>query len=268
MKPRNKYATIGIIVSTLILAVVAIFTAIRLYQLRTAPVAPNVPTSQPAAADPTATPDSCAISFTITLDTPTPTPTVPSTSTPTPTATPTPTPTRTPTATPTATATATATATPNPQCNSGCTSNSQCPSQYVCYIPSGETTGNCRNAQCLAQSDCVCATEEPTPTPTPTATATATANPQCNTSCTDNSQCMGDHICYIANGATSGNCRNAQCQTESDCTCSVATTTPTSIAQGPTPTAPSLPEAGTSWPTILGAVFGVVVILGSLLFAL
>lgn len=46
---KNKIVTVGIIIATLILAGVAIFTAIRLYQLRQEAVAPTAPTSKPKA---------------------------------------------------------------------------------------------------------------------------------------------------------------------------------------------------------------------------
>jgi hypothetical protein len=67
-------------------------------------------------------------------------------------------------------------------------------------------------------------------------------------------------ICYIPSGSTAGNCRNTQCLSETDCLCAVATSTATSQ--------PTLPVVGTSWPTLVGTGFGVLVILGSLLLAL
>lgn len=191
---KNRFVTIGIIVATLILAGVAVFTAIRLYQSRNEAVAPNVPSSKPAAANP-----NCTLTFSFAIG---------------PTASPTATGTATATATATSTATASPTATANPQCNTSCSSNSDCPSQYICYKTSGATTGNCRNAQCLTETDCLCAVA----TSTPTATSTAT---------------------------TAGK-----------------TATPTSTSQ------PSLPDAGTSWPTVIGTAFGIIVILGSILLAL
>ena len=108
---KGKVATIIIVISTLILAVIAIFTAIRLYQLRNVSVSPNVPESQPAAVD---TVSRCKpLSFAVACAaTPTPTPTP--TPTAEPTEEPTPTPTPEPTATPTPTAGATATAVPTP----------------------------------------------------------------------------------------------------------------------------------------------------------
>jgi len=115
-KPISKIGTTLIILATIILAGIAIFTAYRLYQLRQQPIAPNVPSSYPKAESVS----NCGpISFTISVTTPTETPTgSPSaapTVTPTPTgeatATPTDIPTETPTATPAGTSGPTATAT-------------------------------------------------------------------------------------------------------------------------------------------------------------
>jgi len=98
---KNKYTIIGIIVTTIILAGVAIFTAMRLYQTRDVAVAPNVPSSKPAAQEVVNT---CSLSFSLTA-TPTATPSG------TPTATATATATSTASGSPTATATATSTST-------------------------------------------------------------------------------------------------------------------------------------------------------------
>ena len=191
---KNKFTIIGIILTTVILAGVAIFTAMRLYETRDTAVAPNAPSSKPAAAgevcggiagatcsaseaciyadgstrapypdatgvcSPTGrtntTTNACSLSFTINI------------ATATPTITPTSTPIRT--ATPTATATATAV----PQCNTTCSTANDCPSGLTCYKPNGATAGNCRNASCTTASNCFCATS----TPTATATATSTSN--------------------------------------------------------------------------------------------
>jgi hypothetical protein len=101
-----------------------------------------------------------------------------------------------------------------------------------------------------------------TPTTTASVTPTASPNPQCNYACTSNSNCPSGLICYIANGQTAGNCRNTQCLSETDCSCPVA-----EVIVPPT-TAPTLPEVGTGWPTIVGSAFGILVLLGSLLLAL
>jgi uncharacterized repeat protein (TIGR01451 family) len=62
---KGKFGTIIIVLFTLILASVAIFTALRLYQLRQQPVAPNVPSSIPRASE-----NACSLSFTVTPQTP------------------------------------------------------------------------------------------------------------------------------------------------------------------------------------------------------
>jgi hypothetical protein len=140
---KNKATTIIILVITFLLAGVAIFTAIRLYQLRQTSITPTQPESKPAAQ----APSTCVLTFALS------------------------------TATGTATATATATGT---------------------------------------------ATATATSTSTSTATSTAT---------------------------------------------STSTGTPTGTGT-PGPTQPSLPNSGSSWPTIVGAGLGILVILGSLLLAL
>ncbi|MCK4588314.1 hypothetical protein KAT60_00670 [Candidatus Woesebacteria bacterium] len=114
---KKKIVTVLIVIATVILAGVAVFTAIRLYQLRQEAVAPTAPTESEAAAPVI---EACTqLAFTIGEEpTPTPTPTPTGTVTPTPTGTVTPTPTSTPgpTATPTSAPTETpiAQATPTP----------------------------------------------------------------------------------------------------------------------------------------------------------
>lgn len=185
---KNKFSTIIILIITFILAGVAIFTAIRLYQLRTQPVAPNVPSSKPKAQE--APVNTCSLSFTLATST------------------------ATATATSTATSTATATST---------------------------------------------STSTATATSTSTATAKATPN-SCGGTCGSNANCQNSLICVIANGATSGFCRNQACQSETDCVCNG---TP-----APTASQPSLPNSGTEWPTLFGMGLGILVIIGSLLLAL
>jgi len=102
---KKKIVTVLIVIATVILAGVAVFTAIRLYQLRQQAVAPTAP-AEPEAAAPTI--EECTqLAFTIGEE-PTPTPTEG------PTPTPTPTPTGTVTPTPTGTVTPTPTSTPGP----------------------------------------------------------------------------------------------------------------------------------------------------------
>jgi len=184
---KGKLGTILILVTTVVLAGVAIFTAVRLYQLRSQPVAPNVPSSFPKAQEVAST---CNLAFNLTLTTSSPTPT------------PTPTPTATPSSTPTPT--------PVPLCDSVCTTNSQCPANLTC------SNGNCRNPSCLSDSDCICATATPSPTPTPTATPNA-----CNGTCGSNTNCASNLVCY------NGFCRNPSCTANANCICTGTSTTST-----------------------------------------
>jgi len=108
---KKNGLTFAIVVATIVLAGVAIFTALRLYSLRGEPVAPTAPTSQPEAFGETPQPTPCEygsctkLAFTLSTPTPTGTPTSTPTSSPTPTptsnATSTPNPTNTPTNSPT-----------------------------------------------------------------------------------------------------------------------------------------------------------------------
>ena len=192
MKNKNKIVTLGIIATTIVLAGIAIFTAIKLYQTK------NVaPTDSNAAAGPKV----CKVSFTVTGPTTTPTPTAPPNivcnsvcqqTTDCPTglicygAGPGPatsgrcrrqactSKTNCICATPTATATATATSIPGipNYCGGTCGSNFNCQANYYCY------QGFCRNPVCPSDSNCDCVatpikttTAKPkTATPKPTST--------------------------------------------------------------------------------------------------
>lgn len=148
-KSTSKVGTFLIILSTIVLAGVAVFTAYRLYQLRQQPVAPNVPSSVPKAAETS----KCQLSFNMATVTVTSTPTA------TPSGSPTATPTPTGTATPTATATSTAAPTGSSNsCGGTCGSNLNCASGLYCY------SGFCRNPSCPSQTDCNCPGATPTPT--------------------------------------------------------------------------------------------------------
>ncbi|OGM22730.1 hypothetical protein A2961_03095 [Candidatus Woesebacteria bacterium RIFCSPLOWO2_01_FULL_39_21] len=132
---KKNGLTFAITIATIVLAGVAIFTAIRLYQLRSVPVAPTAPSSEPHAetGSPTSTPceyGSCT-KLTFTIATPTPTGTSTSSPTATPTGTPTSTPTDTPTSTPTgsSTATPTSSSTSTPTSSSTSTPSTSAPSQ-------------------------------------------------------------------------------------------------------------------------------------------
>ncbi len=219
---RKNLLTFIIVLATVVLAGIAIFTAVRLYQLRQQSVAPNAPESKPRADTLQPSPAAaCTLTFQIAEAT----------------------------ATPTETATASPTATPTtpPSCDSSCTdttNSSDCPTGMTCTQSGG--TNVCRNTSCTDSADCICATATPTATPTPT--PTPTAPPSCGSACTSTTECGTGMTC------TGNVCRNTSCTTETDCICAtVAPTTP-----------PSLPEAGTSWPTLIGIGAG----LGTLLLAI
>lgn len=110
---KKNWLLLVVTSATVLLAVLAIMTAIKIRQL--GPVAPNVPQRTPEAAVSERNPvAACRLTFSLGGTTPTPTPTGSPTPTPTGTPGPTPTPTATPTGTPTATPTATPTPTPTP----------------------------------------------------------------------------------------------------------------------------------------------------------
>lgn len=110
---KKNWQLILIGLGTVILGVVAVITAVKLYQSSQEPIAPTVPLPAPAAEPeplltPAIEPAPCSLSFCIEGEvTPTPTPTPTATAAPTPTGTVTPTPTGTITPTPTGTVTPT-----------------------------------------------------------------------------------------------------------------------------------------------------------------
>ena len=129
---KNKFVTIIIASATVVLAGIAIFTAVRLYQLRQDSVAPTAPESVPAAVIPTQEPTEAPSGLDVAeipeacsqkqfnISTPTPTPTTPP---------------------------------DEPSCNDNCVGNSDCPSDQIC------SDGRCRNPSCTSESDCVCPRE-------------------------------------------------------------------------------------------------------------
>ncbi len=184
---KKKIVTVLIVIATVILAGVAVFTAIRLYQLREEAVAPTAPTSEPAAQvteeeDTTETEvtaeDECTLSFTVAAQE---APSCYETCTTSPD--------NCPTGLECQTVDA-QTVCVDPDCpeetdcvceevayscDSACTTDAQCQEaneDYVCYT----ITDTCRHQDYLEQEDCQpAATESPTPTDAPTATSTAEA---------------------------------------------------------------------------------------------
>jgi hypothetical protein len=296
---KGKFGTVMVLFFTLILAGVAIFTALRLYQLRQQPVAPNVPSSNPFAAEvtPSPTPGACTLSFTISSASPSPT------------------------ATPGAQTVSVKCSTPGNNATITWTpvvgakgynlrvdyldnNATSCQDGWYCSNPPDYMLDNLTSTSTTvvvtagkkyetwvhyvdqnnhisnpsAHVSFVCnasgtptATPTVTPTVTPTATPTPTGTPNsCGGTCGSNINCGNGFYC----NTTLGLCRNPACPAQTDCNCpGTSTPTPTASPKGtlaptPTPTAPALPSSGTDWPTIVGAGVGIFVILGSLLLAL
>jgi len=189
---KGKFGTILIILVTLVLAGIAVFTAVRLYNLRQQPVAPNVPSSFPKAEDDTgagdATPttSNCHRGFEVLVATPIPL-----------------------------------------SCNKSCgivaDISTECGSGLSCVDVNTDPNTvvlKCRNLECKGKIDCVC----PTDSPATTSPAPSGAPNSCGGTCGSDINCASDLFCY------NGYCRNPSCSGETDCACSgtgSSTSTPT-----------------------------------------
>lgn len=269
---KKNWYLIAVIAATVILAIIAVITAVRLYQIGKEPVAPTAPKPAPAVAP------ACQLTFNLTA--------------PTPTATSTPVPECWEPCTENADCPedlvcddvdgtdrcinpdcpiedqeetcdcpeVTPTPTTVPKCGEPCTEEDGCPGDLTCNDVDDEYV--CINPDCPEEiEDCVCPEATPTPTETPapedTPTPTPTPMPSCWDTCTDDSDCVGSLVCQTVAGVN--RCVNASCPTESDCVCAVPTTpTPTPIAQV------ELPEAGFALPTIGAILGGLLLIITSL----
>jgi len=310
---KGKAATAIILLATFVLAGIAIFTAIRLYQLRQQPVAPNVPSSRPRAQEASPPPALCSLSFTFTLQG-----TVSCSSK------------KVYLAANNTTSIATKSAdfalgseiqnggnvSPgqeiiyviginesdsglsytttdilnskldyiNYQSTDNCSVNSTTQTVTCTATDSGRTnvqikikakvktatTGSIANTATVAVGQqtpvsCNVSVNISTSSSTPSPTATATPGPQatpnsCGGTCGSNFNCKSDLVCY------NGLCRNPSCSSSANCVCSGTSAPGTSGT--PPAAAPALPESGTDWPTIVGAGFGILIIIGSLLLAL
>jgi len=225
---------------TFLLTLIAIITAIKLYQLRQQSITPISPSSKPVAVS-----SQCVLNFSLAASPPptsTPTPTV--TPMVTPTHTPTPTPTTTPIATSTPTTIATATPTPRQEqkvgCFQECTTDDSCESGLRCLSYSG--TKRCFNPSCSGETDCVC-------------------NKNCWDICGSDKECPGNLLCKQIDN--SKRCVNPSCEREQDCDCSITLASPT-----PTLIKKELPEAGFTFPTTTGFFGGIILIIAGILLFL
>jgi hypothetical protein len=140
---QNKFVTALVVTATILLAGVAIFTAVRLYQSRYTAIAPTAPSETGATYNPSPTPGACqALTFTLTQGTPTGTPTGTVTQTPTKTPTPTVTATGTPSVTPTSSVTTTVTTTNSPTPTTTSTTSTNTPTNAPTQIAQASPTGS------------------------------------------------------------------------------------------------------------------------------
>ena len=233
-KDKRKRAILLVIVTltTVVLGVIAVITAMRLRELATVPVAPNVPQSQPQAAQPgTVTINGCFASIVVP-----------------------------PQACQDACNTNADCGSQDGivlQCVEGACVNPACASEDTCVC-----TPTATPTLVLSPTPTLTVTPGPSPTPTPGPTATPTPQPtatstpgpsatptppnSCSESCTTTADCAAGLTC------SAGMCRNPSCTTEADCTCPVAPT--------PTPV-PQLPQAGVSMPSLIVVSGGILLIL-------
>ena len=189
---KSKFGTILVLIATVALAGIAIFTAFRLYKLRQESVAPNAPTSKPAAATCT---EQCPGSDGVLRNC-------------------------------------------HPPDSDGTSNDSICKASAVGRIESCGNVDYCCNGTTWTTIMTACQLDSLTPTPDSTCetlsfTITTTATP-----------------------------------TASSTTTSSPTATPASTATATSSSEASLPEAGTSLPSILGLGIGGILLIVSLLLAL
>lgn len=306
---KGKFATVLILVITLILAGIAVFTALRLYQLRQTSVSPIAPSSKPKAQETTPAPAACSLSFTIAP------PTFPTCdskkvylaansddsitdktvdfslgdeiqdggnvapgeelvyvikineiSSNQPYTTSDVIDSKLEFINYESTDECTVNSGTNTvSCSATDTGRSNVTVKLKVKVKASLTTGeisNTANITAGQNSPSTCSiglnisTEPSTPPPSESPTPSGTPN-SCGGTCGSNFNCASDLICY------QGSCRNPNCTSSNSCVCGSGSSSST-----PGPTAPSLPQSGTDWPTVAGFGVGIFVIIGSLLLAL
>jgi hypothetical protein len=141
-----------------------------------------------------------------------------------------------------------------PSCYETCTETpDNCPSGLECQTIDGELL--CVDPDCPEKEDCVC---------------NEITTYACDSACTTDAQCQEadeNYVCY----ATTNTCRHQDFLDEEDCTETITPTespTATATPTGSPATEPELPDAGVSYPTIIGGAAGILLILLSLVLAL
>jgi len=201
---KSKFGTILVLIATVALAGIAIFTAFRLYKLRQEAVTPNAPTSKPAAATCT---EQCPGSDGVLRNC-------------------------------------------HPPDSDGTSNDSICKASAVGRIESCGNVDYCCNGTTWTTIMTACQLDSLTPTPDSTCetlsfTITTTATPTASSTATPTAT-----------------------PTASSTTTSSPTATPTSTATATSSSEATLPEAGTSLPSILGLGIGGILLIVSLLLAL
>ena len=293
---KNKMATSLVVVATVILAGVAIFTALRLYQLRTSPVSPTAPSEPLAwycdkyvfAVDGSGTvtvrndssrsePPQQAVVYINNIQVATfNVPALPQRQS----------------------ATLGTVEVPGGEFNWRVVGTIDCSSSGAAF--SGPSS--CELLTFTITTPSNTPTQTPTPTSTPSPTSTNTPTPtdvppsDCNDTCTSDSNCSDSLICHEEGGDSY--CRNPECTGESSCSCPAptntpsptepprggeetptptdvpATNTPTPTTGGeisaisPTPGGTALPDAGVGLPTVLSFGLGLMIVAFAILLAL
>jgi hypothetical protein len=145
-----------------------------------------------------------------------------------------------------------------PSCYETCTETpDSCPSGLECQTVDSELI--CVDPDCPEEEDCTCS---------------EIVTYACDSVCTTDAQCQEadeNYVCY----ATTNTCRHQDFLEEEDCTETItptdsptATPTSTATATSSSTTEPELPDAGVSYPTIIGGAAGILLILISLILAL
>ncbi len=140
-----------------------------------------------------------------------------------------------------------------------CSSGESCGTWTPDASPSPSESASPSPSESASPSPSESASPSPSSSPSPgTSTPPASPLPGCWDYCTSDSQCSSSLRCIQTNGAT--RCANPYCPSEQDCVCPAASLTP----KGGEP-AEDLPVAGTISPTIFLAVGGVLLIILGLL---
>ena len=239
---KNKVVTAIIVITTVVLAGIAIFTAVRLYQLRQEAVVPTIPQSIPKAVtqdtsdtdyadtdDPVTYGGSCeSLIFSITDDT-------------------------------------------KAACSEDCTEDEDCEEDLIC----SSSSGVCRNTDCIDDTDCICPDEPVACNEDCEVDNDCEGDLVCSSSVCRNTSCEDETDCVCPGATVTPTPTATPTPTPTTEATATPTATPTSTpGTGGTPSSPtpivepSLPQAGIGIPTIIGVGSGIILLFISLALAL